>query len=294
MALATRVCYGLAMISTSDTPPVGELLRTWRQRRRMSQLDLAAEAEISTKHVSFLETGRAQPSREMLLHLAERLDIPRRERNMLLVAAGYAPAFPERSLDDPALEAARRAIDLVLAGHAPYPALAIDRHWTLVAANAAVPALLVGIAPGLLQPPLNVLRLSLHPDGLAPRIANYGEWRAHLLARLRDQIDLTADPALARLYDELRGFPAPRGAASLPPVDRGYAGVVVPLRLVTPGGVLSLFSTTTIFGTPVDVTLSELAIESFFPADARTADLLRRISDQQPAPERHAVVTGFV
>ncbi|MDJ1160116.1 helix-turn-helix transcriptional regulator [Chelatococcus sp. SYSU_G07232] len=262
---------------TQSARPIGEHLREWRQRRRMSQLELACEAEISTRHLSFLETGRAQPSRDMVLHLAERLDVPLRERNQLLLAAGYAPAFPERPLDAPALQAARRAVDLVLAGHEPYPALAVDRHWTLVAANAAVPPLLAGAAPELLAPPVNVLRLSLHPAGLAPRIANLGEWRGHLLDRLRRQIELTGDAVLAALMHELAGYPTPaaRRSGLLAPAD-GYAGVVVPLRLETDDGVLAFFSTTTVFGTPVDITLSELAIEAFFPADAVTAEALRR------------------
>src|SRR6476469_9855053 len=193
------------------TQPVGDLLREWRQRRRMSQLDLASEAEISTRHLSFVETGRALPSREMVLHLAEQLEVPLRERNVLLVAAGFAPVFAERALEDPALQSARRAVDLVLAGHEPYPALAVDRHWTLVAANAAVGRLIAGADAELLQPPVNVLRLSLHPKGLAPRIANLPEWRAHLLARLRQQIDVTADGELIKLLDELSGYPAPGG-----------------------------------------------------------------------------------
>ena len=256
--------------------PIGDHLREWRQRRRLSQLDLALEAEISTKHLSFLETGRAQPSREMVLHLAERLEVPLRERNVLLVSAGFAPVFPQRPLGDPALQPARKAVDLVLKGHEPYPAIAIDRHWTLIAHNAAVPPLFGAADPALLQPPVNVLRLSLHPKGLAPRIANLGEWRAHLLTRLRQQIDVTADGELMRLLDELSAYPAPGGAkAPRATVSDDYAGVVVPLQFVTDAGTLSLFSTTTIFGTPVDVTLSELAIESFFPADAATAALLR-------------------
>jgi transcriptional regulator with XRE-family HTH domain len=257
-------------------PPVGHLLREWRQRRRLSQLDLAVEADISAKHLSFLETGRAAPSREMLLHLAEQLEIPLREQNILLIAAGYAPIFPERSLDDPALEAARQAIDLLLAGHEPYPALAIDRHWTLVAANKAVSPLLAGADPALLRPPVNVIRLSLHPNGLAPRIANYAEWRAHLLARLRRQIDLSADPVLVELLREVRDYPARGGSsagAHAPP--RAYAEVAVPFQINTDAGLLAFFSTTTIFGTPVDITVSELALESFFPADAATAEALR-------------------
>src|SRR3954469_2363669 len=178
---------------TTSAQTIGNHLRDWRQRRRLSQLDLALEAEISTKHLSFLETGRAQPSREMVLRLSERLDVPLRERNVLLVSAGFAPVFPQRPLGDPALGPARKAVDLVLKGHEPYPALAIDRHWTLIAHNAAVPPLLLAADATLLQPPVNVLRLSLHPKGLAPRIANLAEWRAHLLTRLRQQIDVTAD-----------------------------------------------------------------------------------------------------
>ncbi|MEA2876350.1 MAG: hypothetical protein QOF14_1546 [Hyphomicrobiales bacterium] len=276
METRRRVHYGQDM---QTVRPIGDHLREWRQRRRLSQLDLALEAEISTKHLSFLETGRAQPSREMVLHLAEHLDVPLRERNVLLVSAGFAPVFPQRSLGDPALQPARKAIDLVLKGHEPYPAIAIDRHWTLIAHNAAVPPLLAGADPALLQPPVNVLRLSLHPNGLAPRIANLGEWRAHLLTRLRQQIDVTADGELMRLLDELSAYPAPGGAkAPRATVSDDYAGVVVPLKFVTDAGTLSLFSTTTIFGTPVDVTLSELAIESFFPADAATAELLRGVA----------------
>jgi transcriptional regulator with XRE-family HTH domain len=236
----------------------------------MSQLELALEAEVSARHLSFLETGRSQPSREMVLNLAERLEVPLRDRNLLLVSAGYAPVFPERSLDDPALLAARQAVDLVLAGHEPYPALAVDRHWTLVAANAAVGRLLAGVDAALLRPPVNVMRVALHPLGLAPRTQNLREWREHLLARLRRQIDLTADPAIVALLEELRGYPGAKGGGV---VDGGAA--VVPFRLVTAVGVLSFVSTTMLFGTPVDVTLAELAIESFFPADAGTAEALR-------------------
>jgi transcriptional regulator with XRE-family HTH domain len=260
-------------------PSIGDHLREWRQRRRLSQMDLALDAEISTRHLSFLETGRARPSRDMVLRLAERLEVPLRERNVLLVAAGFAPVFGERRLDDPALAAARAAVDLVLKGHEPYPAIAIDRHWTLVAANAAIPPLLAGVDPALLEPPVNVLRLSLHPDGLAQRIENLAEWRAHLLARLRQGIELTADPLLVELMNDLRALPGPRGPAG----GADYGGVLVPMRLATPLGILELFSTTTVFGTPVDVTLSELAIEAFYPADARTAAALRRLMDAHAA-----------
>ena len=266
---------------TATARPVGDLLRDWRQRRRLSQLDLALEAEISTRHLSFLETGRARPSRDMVLRLAERLDLPLRERNVLLTAAGFAPVFPQRPLDDPALAAARAAVDQVLAGHDPYPALAVDRHWTLCAANAAVGRLIAGVTPAQLQPPVNVLRLSLHPDGLAPRIANLVEWRSHLLERLRRQVEATADPALADLLDELRGLPMPRAPGPPRPVDHAAGAVAVPLRLVTDAGTLSFISTTTVFGTPVDVTLSELALEAFYPADAASAEMLRAIAGQR-------------
>jgi transcriptional regulator with XRE-family HTH domain len=262
------------------TRPVGEFLREWRQRRRMSQLDLALDAEISTRHLSFMETGRAAPSREMVLRLADRLDIPLRERNALLVAAGFAPVFPERSLDDPQLQPARKAMELVLAGHEPYPALAVDRHWNLVAHNKTVPFFLASVDPSLLAPPVNVLRLSLHPLGLAPRIVNYWEWRTHLFERLRHQVGLTADPVLTDLMQELSGYPPPADAKPhAPGYSNPYAGVVVPLQFVTDAGILSFISTVTVFGTPIDVTLSELALETFFPADAATAHALRLLAD---------------
>ena len=262
--------------STSSPRPVGTLLREWRQRRRMSQLDLACEAEISTKHLSFLETGRSAPSRDMVLHLAERLDVPLRARNMLLHAAGYAPVFPERALDDAALSMVRQAIDLVLTGHEPHPALAIDRHWCLAAANRAVAPLLAGVDPALLRPPVNVLRLGLHPSGLAPRTVNLAEWRAHLLDRLRQQIDASGDPILVDLLTELRNYPVPDHPA--PPVGKvDFGNAAVPFRLSTDVGVLSFFSTTTVFGTPVDITLSEIALECFFPADSVTAEAMRRL-----------------
>jgi transcriptional regulator with XRE-family HTH domain len=259
---------------STSVRPVGDILREWRQRRRLSQLDLAMEADISTRHLSFLETGRSRPSRDMVLHLAERLDVPLRDRNLLLHAAGYATVFPERPLDDPALQVARQAIDQVLAGHEPFPALAVDRHWTLVTANAASQRLMADIDAALLQPPVNVLRLSLHPAGLAPRTENLAEWRAHLLSRLRHQIDVTGDPVLARLLRELRDYPAPAEDG----VDVEPTAVVVPFKLITEAGVLAFFSTTTVFGTPVDITLSELALEAFYPADAATTEVLRRMA----------------
>jgi transcriptional regulator with XRE-family HTH domain len=261
------------------TQPVGQLLREWRTRRRLSQLDFATEAEISSKHLSFLETGRSQPSRDMLLHLAELLDVPLRERNSLLVAAGFAPMFGERSLSDPELSAAREAVDLLLKAHEPFPALAIDRHWTMLSANRTVAALLGDVAPELVKPPVNVLRLSLHPEGFAPRIVNLPQWRAHLFARLRRQIDVSGDSVLIALMDELTKYPAPERSPSIGRDARLDANaVVVPFQLTAHGQILSFISTTTVFGTPIDVTLSELALETFFPADATTAAALRAIA----------------
>ena len=283
MAVLRRFTRMAAMNTLSSAPPTaadpfGAHLRHWRQHRRLSQLDLAHEAQVSTRHLSYVETGRAEPSREMVLRLAERLDVPLRERNALLVAAGYAPMYRERSLDDPAMAAARRAVDLVLKGHEPFPALAVDRHWNLVAHNAMVPLLMTGAAAHLLERPVNVLRLSLHPEGLAPRIANLGQWRAHLLERLQQQIAATGDAGLAALHDELAAYPQPRVSHDAPPAGAELSPVVVPFQLATPQGVLSFISTTTIFGTPVDVTLQELAVESFFPADAQTANALSALA----------------
>ena len=252
--------------------PFGEHLRHWRQHRRLSQQGLALEAEISTRHLSYVETGRAQPSREMVLRLAERLSVPLRERNALLVAAGFAPMYQARPLDHPDLAAARQAVELVLKGHEPSPALAVDRHWNLVAANAIVPLLLDGVAPWLLEPPVNVLRLSLHPEGLGPRLANSAQWRAHLLHRLQQQIAATADSELQALHDEIAAYPFAEDKDSPLP-----SPIAVPFELHTHLGTLSFISTITIFGTPVDVTLQELAVESFFPADAETQAALQRL-----------------
>jgi len=260
--------------------PFGAHLRHWRQHRRLSQLDLAQEAEVSTRHLSYVETGRAAPSREMVLRLAERLAVPLRERNALLVAAGFAPMYRQRSLDDPALAAARRAVDLVLKGHEPFPALAVDRHWNLVAHNALVPLLMAGASAELMTPPVNVLRLSLHPDGIAPRIANLAQWRTHLLERLLQQVAATGDAVLQALHDELAAYPIGDEGASAPTGDGELSSLVVPFQLRSDHGVLSFISTTTIFGTPVDVTLQELAVESFFPADAQTAAALTALAAQ--------------
>ena len=259
--------------------PFGEHLRHWRQHRRLSQQGLALEADISTRHLSYVETGRAQPSREMVLRLAERLSVPLRERNALLVAAGFAPMYQARPLDHPDLAAARQAVDLVLKGHEPNPALAVDRHWNLVAANAVIPLLLDGVAPWLLEPPVNVLRLSLHPEGLGPRLANAAQWRAHLLHRLQQQIAATADGELQALHDEIAAYPFKEDVPSAAAASAASL-IAVPFEFNTRLGKLSFISTITIFGTPVDVTLQELAVESFFPANAQTQLALQQLQQK--------------
>jgi transcriptional regulator with XRE-family HTH domain len=253
------------MATVDIAPQVGPLLREWRVRRRLSQLELALEAGVSARHVSFIETGRANPSADMVLKLAGKLDVPLRESNRLLLAAGFAPRYGALAFEAPEMDPVRAAIDRVLAGHEPYPALVVDRQWELVAANRGVGLLTAGAAPELLEPPVNALRLALHPDGVAPRIRNLPEWRAHLLERLERQARLSGDPALAALLEELRGYPG--GEADI------HAGhdVFVPLRISGPTGeALSFLSTVATFGTAVDVTAAELSIESFFPADAAT------------------------
>ncbi|MEU7902550.1 helix-turn-helix transcriptional regulator [Actinoplanes sp. NPDC049118] len=247
---------------------VGALLRRWRGDRRLSQLALAGQAGVSTRHLSFVETGRARPTREMILRLAEELAVPLRARNALLLAGGYAPAFPEGDLDGPDLAAVLTSLRAVLSGHEPCPAVLVDRHWTMIDGNAAVTLLVAGVAPELLEPPVNVLRLSLHPEGMAPRILNLAEWRTHVLHRLDRQAYTTGDPVLRSLHDELLALPG--GLAAAEP-----DGLAVPLRFAAADRELSFFSFTSVFGTPLDVTLAELAIESFLPADPETAEFLR-------------------
>lgn len=256
-------------MTTVDTPHAGALLRAWRERRGLSQLSLAHTAGISSRHLSFVETGRSRPSRATVLKLSDRLDIPLRERNTILVAAGHAPVYPEHHLGDLPMAAISDAITRILSSHRPFPALVVDRHWTMVDSNDAVGVFVEGCAPELLEPPINVLRLTLHPRGLAPRIVDLGQWRGHLLARLQHQIGATADSVLLRLYDELAGYPCDDPVEEVEPHS-----LVVPMRLRTEAGELSFFSTTTLFGTPLDVTVSELAIEAFYPADDATARAL--------------------
>jgi transcriptional regulator with XRE-family HTH domain len=256
-------------MTTTAAPPVGRLLRSWRERRRLSQLELAIQADISTRHLSFVETGRSRPTPQMILRLTEHLEVPLRERNQLLLAGGYAPVYPQHELDSPELAGVRTALRDVLRGHEPYPALVINRWWELLDANAAVAVLTQGCAAELLTPPVNVLRLSLHPDGLAPRIANLAQWRVHLLEQVHRRAARTADARLDELHGELAGYPGGVDAA-VPP-----GNVVVPLRLRHPDGELSFFSIAATVQTAADVTVDELTIESFYPADAATATRLR-------------------
>ena len=271
----TSTLMATTMTRPADAPQVGDLLRDWRLRRRRSQLDLSNEASVSARHLSFVETGRSRPSRELVLHLAEHLDVPLRERNALLLAAGYAPTYRQTALDAEEMAPVRAALDTILAGHQPFPAIVVDRHWNLVTANdAALGVLTEGMAPDLLAPPVNVLRASLHPDGMASRIVNFAQWATHLVDRLRREADLYADAQLADLYDELCGYPGV--AASSAPLDT-VSRLFVPLVLRAGDGELRFFSTVATFGTARDVTVEELAIESFFPADEATAAALRAI-----------------
>jgi transcriptional regulator with XRE-family HTH domain len=260
------------MTDVISRPAVGTLIRDWRKRRHLSQLELALDARVSARHLSFVETGRSRPSAELVMQLAEQLDVPLRERNALLLAAGYAPAYRQSDLADPGLGPVRDALERVLAGHEPYPALIVDRHWGMLAANDAVAVLTADVAEHLLEPPVNVLRLALHPDGLAPRVANLPEWREHLLDRLARQAVASGDPALATLHAELAAYP---GGERTPPPDLGASAIAVPLRLRHEGAELVFISTVTTFDTALDVTVAELSIEAFFPGDAATAQRLQ-------------------
>jgi transcriptional regulator with XRE-family HTH domain len=259
------------MAVTTTPPAIGEMLRSWRRRRNLSQLELSLNAAVSSRHVSFVETGRARPSREMVLRLADELEVPLRERNSLLLAAGYAPVYAERPLDSPEMGTVRQALDRFLRAHEPYPAVVVDRYHNLVAANDALELLLDGVAPELLEPPANGMRIALHPRGMAPRTLNLPEWSAHLLHRVRRQAQITGDERLASLYDELSGYPGVEAGA--PQAEIEASEIVLPLRLRDRDGEgeLAFFSTLSTFGTAVDITLSELAIEAFYPANARTA-----------------------
>jgi transcriptional regulator with XRE-family HTH domain len=254
---------------------LGEQLRGWRQRRRRSQLDLALDCGISTRHLSFIETGRSRPTAATLLRIAERLDVPHRGQNELLLAAGHAPRYSQAAYDSEAMAPIRETVEALLRAYQPFPALAVDRMWNVVAANSALNLFLTGVDPELLTPPLNALRIALHPAGLAPRIANFAEWADHLIERLGHQIEQTGDPGLIALRQEMIGYLPARPE---PHQDTPAPVLAVPLQLDLPEGRLSLLSTMTVFGSPVDVTLSELAIEAFFPADADSRALLQRLA----------------
>jgi transcriptional regulator with XRE-family HTH domain len=261
--------------------PIGDQLRQWREQRRLSQMDLALQAEVSTRHLSFVETGRSKPSREMILRLTEQLDLPLRERNHLLLSGGYAPVYGESSLDSPHMAAVRGAVRQLMTSHEPYPAVVVDRSWNLVDGNSSVELFTAGCAPWLLESPANALRISLHPDGMAPRIVNLGEWRAHLLSGVRRQVALTRDPEVCELYEELRAYPCDQFE---PDVEvPGPGSIFVPLRVRHQDRELAFFSTIATFGTPLDITVAELAIESFFPADEETRAFLHARANSEPA-----------
>ncbi len=257
-------------------PDVGDLLRGWRVRRRRSQMDLSHEVGVSTRHLSFVETGRSRPSPELVLAVADRLDVPLRERNRLLLAAGYAPRYSERSLDDPEMVPVLRSVQRMLDAHDPFPGVVVDRRWDVVLTNAAAAALTAGVPDHVLSPTVNVFRLCLHPDGLAGRTLNLEDWAGYLLRQMRRAVELTGDPTLVELEAEVSAYPA---AAAVPPgpgrSEDDEPPLLVPLRLDVGGRELSLFTTLTTFGTPRDVTLDELAVELFFPADDETESLLR-------------------
>jgi transcriptional regulator with XRE-family HTH domain len=274
------------MATVGSQPGIGPVLREWRERRRLTQLELALDAGVSTRHLSFLETGRSKPGREMLLRILEQLAVPFRERNRLLLASGHAPAFPERPLEGPELLPVREALDQILTGHEPYPAVVVDRAWNLVAANSAMRGLAqeAPIDPALLEPPVNVLRVGFHPRGLAPLIVNFGQWRAHFCQRLERQVAATRDPELAALLEEVAGYPAPEGEQD-PVPDSAASQMLGPVRFRAPrGGELSFFGMFATFDTPFEVTTSELATELLFPADQATAEA---IADSVRTKEAH-------
>ncbi len=258
--------------------PFGALLRHWRQRRRMTQIDLALAADSSTRHLSCLETGRAQPSREIIRRLADCLNIPLREQNALMLAAGFAPAFGERPVAD--LEAARRAMDTVLKAHLPYPAFAVDRYWNVVLSNSALPQLYEGCSEELLRAPVNAVRLVLHPEGMGSRILNYAEWRAHTLHVLRTQLEMRADPGVEALLAEVQGYAVPPRSEVSAEFDASQR-LATPMRIATRFGVVSFLNTLTVFGTASDVTLAELALEMLFPADEETIEIVAEMERER-------------
>jgi transcriptional regulator with XRE-family HTH domain len=265
---------------TTQSLPFGVLLRRWRQARRMTQEDLAFAASSSTRHLSCLETGRSQPSRDMILRLAEHLEVPLRDQNTLLLAAGFAPGFQERSLEE--LATARLAIDQILQAHRPNPAFALDRHWNVVLSNSALPQLYEGCSAELLRKPINAVRLVLHPLGMGPRIVNFIEWRAHTITVLRQQIETRPDPVIRALLTEVMNYPAPTSGVA-PATSEGPQRYAMPLQIATRLGTVSFLNTTTVFGTPTDITLSELALEMLFPADEATVAIVKSMVAEEAA-----------
>jgi transcriptional regulator with XRE-family HTH domain len=277
---------------TVDPLAFGVLLRRWRERRRLTQTDLALAANSSTRHVSYLETGKSQPSRAMIARLAELLEVPLRERNALLLAAGFAPAYRESALD--ALDAAKAAMDRILRAHLPFPAFAVDRHWNVVLSNGALPQLYEGCGETLMAPPINAMRLMLHPEGMGLRILNFSAWRAHCLRILRQQIEARADPKLQALHAEVAAYPLPQAGGETAGFDEAER-LATPFRITTRFGTLSFLSTITVFGTASDITLAELALEMLFPADDQTAEIANLMelerTDQPPALVRKAAAS---
>lgn len=269
------------MALPEGAPSAGALLREWRQRRNLSQLELALRSAISARHLSFIETGRAQPSREMVLHLAERLDVPLRERNRLLLAAGFAPVFGERSLEESEMAPVREALDRFLAAHEPYPAVVVDRHWNVVAFNRGVVYVNHNVAPELRAPPANALRIALHPEGLAPQISNLAAWSGFLLGRLRREIEATNDPVLEALYAELSAYPGVAAEEDLGDVPTPTE-IMLKHKLRLGDKDLDLFCTFTTFGTARDLTLAELSIVAFYPANPQTAEALSAAVSEVP------------
>ncbi|MEU9169576.1 helix-turn-helix transcriptional regulator [Streptomyces sp. NPDC048420] len=268
------------MAAPAGTPThqgIGPLLRAWREQRRVSQLELALRADSSARHISFVETGRSRPSEEMVLRLAEHLDVPVRERNALLLAAGYAPRYPETPLDDPALDAVREGIERLIQGYEPYPALVFDASYHVVAANRGIMMLLDGIPESLLRPPLNTMRLTLHPQGLSPRIRNLREWRGHLLHQMERQMALRRSESLRELYEEVAAYPVPEPESDGPQLTEPAPYFALPMRIEHEGRTLSFISSTATFNTPMDVTVAELAIETFLPADPATVKHLHAL-----------------
>ncbi|PAZ09952.1 transcriptional regulator [Streptomyces sp. SA15] len=272
----TIVASGSAAPATTPADKgVGPLLRAWREQRRVSQLELALRADSSARHISFIETGRSRPSEEMVLRLAEHLDVPVRERNALLLAAGYAPRYPQTPLDDPALDSLREGVERLIQGYEPYPALVLDAMYNVLAANRGILMLLDDIPESLVAPPLNVMRLTLHPEGLAPRIRNLREWRGHLLAQMERQIALRRSEPLRALYEEVAAYPVPEADDDQPAQSVPY--FALPMRIEHEGRTLSFISSISTFNTPMDVTVAELAIETLLPADPATVKYLHSL-----------------